>query len=444
MTSPLARKLVSAVQQADMAHRHGRLVAFNGLVIESIGPDAHLGELCELVPEDGRAPVQAEVVGFRQDRILLMPYGNMRGISADSLVRATGRSLAIPVGEGLLGRVVDAFSEPLDGLGPLGPTVDYPLYREPINPLQREAIDEVLETGVRTIDSLLTLGVGQRVGVFAGSGVGKSTLLGMLARHVRADVTVLALIGERGREVGDFIEHSLGREGLRRSVVIAATADQPALVRTHAVHAAHAIAEFFRDGGRSVLLIVDSMTRFAMAQREIGLAIGEPPTFRGYTPSVFAQIPRVLERCGRVAGSGAISAVYSVLVEGDDMNEPITDHMRAILDGHIVLTREIAARGHHPAIDVLHSTSRLMSHLATEEEAALAAEVRKQLAMYEGSRDLIELGAHQRGANEALDRAVDLKPAIDTVLVQRPEDATSRTETLHRLAQSLASAGGAT
>jgi flagellum-specific ATP synthase len=439
--SPLARKLVGAVQNTDLAHRHGRLVAFNGLVIESIGPDAHLGELCELVPEDGRAPVQAEVVGFRQDRILLMPYGNMRGVSADSLVRATGRTLSIPVGDGLLGRVVDAFSAPLDGKGPVGTTVDYPLYREPINPLQRAEIDTVLETGVRTIDSLLTLGVGQRVGIFAGSGVGKSTLLGMLARHVRADVTVLALIGERGREVGDFVQHSLGEQGLRRAVVIAATADQPALVRTHAVHAAHAIAEYFRDQGKSVLLIVDSMTRFAMAQREIGLAIGEPPTFRGYTPSVFAQLPLVLERCGRVAGRGAISAVYSVLVEGDDMNEPITDHMRAILDGHIVLSREIAARGHHPAIDVLQSTSRLMSHLAEDGEAALAAEVRRQLAQYEGSRDLIELGAHQRGANAVLDRAVDLKPAVDAVLAHRPEEATPRAEAYRLLAQALALPG---
>jgi flagellum-specific ATP synthase len=440
--SALTQKLVSAVRQAGMAHRHGRLVAFNGLVIESIGPDAHLGELCELVPEDGRPPVQAEVVGFRQDRILLMPYGNMRGISADSLVRATGRTLSIPVGEGLLGRVVDAFSAPLDGKGPVGPTLDYPLYREPINPLQREEVSQVLETGVRAIDTMLTLGEGQRIGIFAGSGVGKSTLLGMLARHVRADVTVLALIGERGREVGDFIHNSLGEAGLARSVVIAATADQPALVRTHAVHAAHAIAEYFRDRGRSVLLIVDSMTRFAMAQREIGLAIGEPPTFRGYTPSVFAQLPRVLERCGRVAGSGSISAVYSVLVEGDDMNEPITDHMRAILDGHIVLSRDIAARGHHPAIDLLQSTSRLMNHLADPAQLELAREVRRQLAMYEGSRDLIELGAHQRGSNPVLDHAIDVKPALDEVLQQRPQESMARDEGYRRLERALAETGG--
>jgi flagellum-specific ATP synthase len=440
--SALAQKLVAAVQGGEFARRHGRLVAFNGLVIESIGPNAHLGELCEVVPEDGREPVQAEVVGFRQDRVLLMPYGNVRGIAADSVVRATGKNLSIPVGDALLGRVVDAFSRPLDDKGELLLSGEYPLYREPINPLDRDEITEVLETGIRAIDSMLTLGVGQRIGVFAGSGVGKSTLLGMMARHMDVDVTVLALIGERGREVGDFVRQSLGEAGLKRSVVIAATADQPALVRTHAVHAAHAIAEYFRDQGKSVLLIVDSMTRFAMAQREIGLAIGEPPTFRGYTPSVFAALPRVLERCGRVRGSGAISAVYSVLVEGDDMNEPVTDHMRAILDGHVVLTRELAARGHHPAIDLLQSTSRLMSHVAEAAEQELARAARKVLAVYEGSRDLIELGAHQRGSNAALDHAIDVKPALDRVLVQAPGASTRRREALSQLRDALSSVGG--
>lgn len=433
----LAGKLLNAVQKIDLAHRYGRLVAFNGLVIESIGPDAHLGELCELFTEDDREPVQAEVVGFKQDRILLMPYGNVHGISADSLVRATGRSLSIPVGDALLGRVVDAFSKPIDDKGELNLTEEYPLYREPINPMAREEITQVLETGIRAIDTMLTLGVGQRMGVFAGSGVGKSTLLGMLARHVTADVTVLALVGERGREVGDFIRNSLGKEGLKRAVVMAATADQPALVRTHAVHAAHAIAEYFRDQGKSVLLIVDSMTRFAMAQREIGLAIGEPPTFRGYTPSVFALMPRVLERCGRMTGSGAISAVYSVLVEGDDMNEPITDHMRAILDGHIVLTRELAARGHHPAIDMLQSTSRLMSHLATPDQEQTARDAKRLLATFEGSRDLVELGAHQRGVNVLLDEAVDIKPALDSVLTQKPDEHFRRADAYQQLQRTL-------
>lgn len=417
------------------------MVAFNGLVIESIGPSAHLGELCELVPSDGRPAVRAEVVGFRQERVLLMPYGNVAGISVESVVRATGQTLAIPVGVELLGRVVDAFSQPLDGGAPLRLAEHYPLYREPINPMERAPIGEVLETGICAIDALLTLGVGQRVGLFAGSGVGKSTLLGMMARHMKVDVTVLALIGERGREVGDFVRDTLGEEGLRRAVVVAASADQPALVRTHAVHAAHAMAEFFRDQGKSVLLIVDSMTRFAMAQREIGLAVGEPPTFRGYTPSVFAQLPRVLERCGRIQGRGAISAVYSVLVEGDDMNEPITDHMRAILDGHIVLTRELASRGHYPSIDILQSTSRLMSSLASAQELGIAREVRRLLAVFDASRDLVELGAHQSGVNPLLDRAVELKPALDRALMQRSGISVPRSQACAQLSAAIGSVG---
>ncbi|MGH8077581.1 MAG: FliI/YscN family ATPase, partial [Lysobacter sp.] len=347
--NPFLTRLTAEIGTAPMGQRLGRIVSFNGLVIEAQGPEAHLGELCEILPQGASVPVLAEVVGFRNERVLLMPYGHVGGISTDSHIRATGRPVTVPVGEELLGRVINAFSEALDDEGPLECTTAYPLYREPINPMARAPIDTVLETGVRAIDTMLTLGVGQRVGIFAGSGVGKSTLLGMLARRVKADVTVLALIGERGREVGEFLTHSLGPEGLKRAVVVVATADEPALVRAHAAHAAHAIAEYFRDQGKSVLLIVDSMTRFAMAQREIGLAVGEPPTFRGYTPSVFSQLPKLLERCGRMRSGGAISGVYSVLVEGDDMNEPVTDHMRAILDGHIVLTRDLAARGHHPA-----------------------------------------------------------------------------------------------
>lgn len=436
----LANRLIEKLGEAEMAQRLGRLEAFNGLVIESIGPDARLGELCELMPCDGREAIQAEVVGFRQGRVLLMPYGNVHGISPGSRIRATGRALRVPVGDALLGRVVDAFGRPLDAKGELHLSKHYPLHREPINPLDRAAISDVLETGIRGVDGLLTMGVGQRMGVFAGSGVGKSTLLGMMARHVRADVTVLALVGERGREVGDFLSHALGEDGLRHSVVIAATADQPALVRTHAVHAAHAVAEYFRDQGKSVLLIVDSMTRFAMAQREIGLATGEPPTFRGYTPSVFAQLPRLLERCGRLARGGSISAIYSVLVEGDDMNEPVTDHMRAILDGHIVLTRELAARGHLPAIDMLQSTSRLMGQLASKDEQAVAREVKRLIATYESSRDLIELGAHQRGVNPLLDTAVDRKPLLDAVLSQTPGEATPRMETLGKLRRAMEAA----
>lgn len=431
----LGNRLASAVDTADMLQRYGRIVAFDGLVIEAEGPDARVGEVCEILGQEGLPPVRAQVVGFRKEHMLLMPYGAVSGISPRSQIRATGRALDVPVGEAMLGRVVDAFCQPLDEGPAMVLPEHYALQTPPANPMKRLAIDRVMETGVRAIDSLLTLGEGQRVGVFAGSGVGKSTLLGMLARHVSADVTVLALVGERGREVGDFIQHSLG-EGLRRAVVMAATADQPALVRVHAVHAAHAVAEYFRDQGKSVLLVVDSITRFAMAQREIGLAIGEPPTFRGYTPSVFGWLPRIAERCGRWH-TGSITAIYSVLVEGDDMNEPIADHMRAILDGHIVLNRELAARGHHPAIDVLHSTSRLLGALTTPAQAALASETRRHLAVYEGSRDLVELGAHQRGTNTALDRAIDLKPLIDAVLCQSPHDAYSRHEALTGLRLAL-------
>lgn len=432
----LAGHLATAVRSAPMGRRLGRILSFNGLVIEALGPDAHLGERCEIELGTGQA-VPAEVVGFRHEHVLLMPYGHVGGISTDSRIRATGEPVTVPVGDGLLGRVVDAFSQPLDDGGPVSYAQRYPLYREPINPMLRAPIDTSLATGVRAIDGLLTLGVGQRVGIFAGSGVGKSTLLGMLARQVNADVTVLALIGERGREVGEFLDHSLGVEGRKRAVVVVATSDEPALVRAHATHAAHAIAEYFRDQGRSVLLVVDSMTRFAMAQREIGLAVGEPPTFRGYTPSVFAQLPRLLERCGRLRSGGAISGVYSVLVEGDDMNEPVTDHMRAILDGHIVLTRALASRGHHPAIDVLQSTSRLMTRVADAGAQRLAAEARQQLALYDASRDLIELGAHQPGVNVALDRAVALKPTLDAFLQQTPTQSTALSDTLRQLATAL-------
>ena len=433
----LESSLLAALDQAELHRRQGRIVAFNGLVLEAQGPDANIGELCDILRDDGHASVPGQVVGFRKEHVLLMPYGDVGGISTRSLIRATGHPLDVPVGVALLGRVVDAFCRPLDGKAPLRLQERYPLHAAPLNPLERQRIDEVLETGIRAIDTLLTLGKGQRIGIFAGSGVGKSTLLGMLAKHVKADVVVLSLVGERGREVGDFIRDSLGEEGLRRSVVVAATADQPPLVRTHAVHASHSIAEFFRDQGMSVLLVVDSITRFAMAQREIGLAIGEPPTFRGYTPSVFGWLPRIVERCGR-HGKGDITAIYSVLVEGDDMNEPIADHMRAVLDGHVVLSREMASRGHLPAIDILHSASRLLSALAKPEELELAMEVRKLLALYEGARDMIELGAYQRDNNHALDRAVDAKARLDGLLCQKPNAAFARAHALGEFRQALA------
>jgi flagellum-specific ATP synthase len=435
----VAAPLVHRLRNAPLAVRLGEVRAFNGLVVEAAGPDARLGEICQIDGGDGRV-CDLQVVGFRDQHVILMPYGRIDGLGAGTKIRATGRMQRVQVGPGLLGRVVDAFCAPLDGGAPIEYAADYPLYREPINPLARAPIDTVLETGIRAVDGLLTMGEGQRVGIFAGSGVGKSTLLGMLARQVSADVTVLALIGERGREVGDFLQDVLGEAGLRRAVVIVATADESPLVRTHAAHAAHAVAEYFRDRGDRVLLVVDSMTRFAMAQREIGLATGEPPTFRGYTPSVFGQLPRLLERCGRMRSGGVISGIYSVLVEGDDMNEPVADHMRSILDGHIVLTRELGARAHYPAIDVLQSASRVIGQVASRAEAQLAMEARKQLAVYEASRDLIELGAYQKGANAALDHAVSVVPKIEEVLQQASHERSGRADALGRLAAALGKA----
>lgn len=434
-----AAALLDAIQSMPVGYREGEVAACNGLVIEAYGPDARLGEVCELHSRDRGAPVLTQVIGFREGRVLLMPYGDTAGVAVGDRVRACGIELSVPVGPALLGRTIDAFGRPLDGGPPIQAEAQWPVRREPIEPLRRRDDNDVLETGVRVVDTLLTLGKGQRVGVFAGSGVGKSTLLGMLARHVRADVAVIGLIGERGREVGDFIAHVLGPDGMRRAVVIAATSDQPALVRAHATHVAHAVAEYFRDQGNDVLLMVDSVTRFAMAQREIGLAAGEPPTSRGYPPSVFNALPRLTERGGAITGAGSISSIYSVLVEGDDMNEPIADHMRALLDGHIVLTREQANRGQWPAVDPLQSVSRWVGRLMTREERELATEVQRLFATYEASRDLIDMGAWQRGANATLDRAVEQVPALQALFRQAPGDSHDRDDGYIRLSALLAS-----
>jgi flagellum-specific ATP synthase len=418
-----------------LAARVGEVVSFNGLVIEAQGPLAELGELCEL--QLARRQVMAEVVGFRDDRVLLMPYSDVRGLRAGDVLRATARHLDVPVGMAFIGRVVDAFGEPIDHGPPVIADARYPALAQPMAPLARRDIDEVLETGVGVVDSMLTMGKGQRVGVFAGSGVGKSTLLGMMAQNTRADVIVLALVGERGREVGDFLEHVLGSEGRARSVVVAATSDQPALVRVHATHAAHAMAEFYRDRGLDVLLIVDSVTRLAMAQREIGLAAGEPPTTRGYPPSVFARLPMLVERGGALRAGGSITSVYSVLVEGDDMNEPVADHMRALLDGHIVLTRSLANQGRLPAVDVLQSASRLMGRLASGDERAVAESVVRLMASFEASRDLVDMGAHQRGANALLDQAVDVAPVLAALFAQRPGERRAREALIAQLAATV-------
>ena len=428
-TATLDRYRTLLVEQP-LAHRCGELLGFNGVVVEAHGPDATIGELCEIGSTADEQRVRAEVVGFRDGRVLLMPFGHLRGVSMGTRIHALGCSLQVPVGRALIGRVIDAFGVPIDGGPEISAEGQRDIQRAPINPMRRAPLDEALETGVRAIDGVLPFAKGQRVGVFAGSGVGKSTLLGMMARHVRADVVVIALVGERGREVGDFLDNALGQEGRKRSVMLVATADQPALVRTHAVHAAHAIAEFLRDEGMDVLLIVDSITRFAMAQREVGLAVGEPPTSRGYPPSVFNLLPQILERGGRVRDGGSVSAIYSVLVEGDDMNEPVADHMRAILDGHVVLSRDLAARGQLPAIDLLSSVSRLVSSVADGEQQQVIQRVRSILSTYQTSRDLVDMGAYQAGANPLLDEAIVLYPRIVECLCQRPTQWSTRDESI--------------
>jgi flagellum-specific ATP synthase len=404
-----------------------------GLVIESQGPAVSVGELCLLEGRDEEPETTLEVIGFRDSTVLLMPLGPMPAIRAGDCVIATGRSAEVPVGPKLLGRVIDALGEPLDGVGPIDHEAEYPLHRPSTNPLARANITEPLGTGVRTIDGLLTIGAGQRIGIFGGSGVGKSTLLGMMAKKATADVNVIAMIGERGREVREFVERELGPEGMARSVVLVSTSDDSSLVRIRAALAATAIAEYFKDQGAKVLLIMDSVTRFAMAQREIGLAAGEPPSSKGYTPSVFALLPRLLERAGNFEGSGSITGFYTVLVEGDDMNEPIADAVRSILDGHIVLSRALAARNHYPCIDVLHSASRLFSQVASASQAAAAGRVRELLATYERSEDLINIGAYQKGSNPRVDEAIEYHDRITGFLRQDRHDAVAFDEVVARL-----------
>jgi flagellum-specific ATP synthase len=401
-------------------------------VLESEGPSAHLGDICNIHAGAHVPPILAEVVGFKQHRLLLMPLGELGPIGCGSRVTNTRRALTIPVCRELLGRVIDPLGRPIDGLGPIPVNERYPLHRMPPNAMERQRIDQPLALGVRAIDGLLTVGRGQRVGIFAGSGVGKSTLLGSIARASDADVNVVALIGERGREVREFIERDLGRQGLARSVVVVATSDQPAVVRLKGALAATTIAEYFRDQSLNVMLMMDSVTRFAWAQREIGLATGEPPTTRGYTPSVVAMLPRLMERAGN-AERGSITGLYTVLVDGDDMNEPVADAARSILDGHIVLRRELAGRGHYPAIDVLSSVSRLMTEVATEEHNLAAQAVREHLATYRKAEDLIQLGAYVRGSSPEVDKAIDKYPDIVSFLRQKPDVRTAFGDTIRQL-----------
>ena len=396
----------------------GKVTNIVGLVVEGYCPSASVGTLCELMPQDGGVPVAAEVVGFRDGRALLMPLGELRGLGPGSLIQVLRSSATLPVGDELLGRVVDAMGEPIDG-GPL-PRLqsERAIYALPAGPMQRSTIREPLDLGVRAINALLSCGVGQRMGIMAGSGVGKSVLLGMMAKHARADVNVIALIGERGRELREFIENDLGEEGLKRSVVVCATSDQSPLLRMRGAFVATAIAEHFCSQGKSVLLMMDSATRFAMAMREVGLAIGEPPTTKGYTPSVFATLPKLLERAGNFRAGGSITGLYTVLVDGDDMNEPIADAVRSILDGHIVLSRDLAAKNHFPAIDILASTSRVMRAIVSERQTALAGQLRDMLATYREAEDLVNIGAYSKGSNPRIDRALGKIDMINRFLRQ--------------------------
>jgi flagellum-specific ATP synthase len=425
------------MRAADWVRRTGQVTRFAGLSVESRGPDVYLGELCEIHARVSGATIPAEVVGVSDGRVLLMPYDDLHGVEVGSEVIATGQRAHVLAGKHLLGRVIDGTGAALDGK-PLPLTGSRcPLFPNPLNPLDRGIVHEVMETGIRAIDTLLTLARGQRIGIFAGSGVGKSTLLGMLTRQVSADVTVVALVGERGREVKAFVDSGLSAAHRDRTVVVAATSDQPPLIRRRAAFMATAIAEYFSDQGLHVCLTLDSLTRVAMAQREIGLSSGELPTARGYTPSVFSLLPRLLERGGARARGGSLTALYTVLVEGDDLEEPISDSVRAILDGHIVLSRDVAQRGRFPAIDVLQSISRLASTAASDSEHQCAAEVLRLLALYESSRDLIDVGAYRAGTNAALDRAVQLVPLLEQFLAQGPEDVTDRAAAFVELRQVL-------
>lgn len=402
-----------------------------GLLIESSGPKVKMGEMCYLLPDSG-VPVLSEAVGFKDGRVLLMPYGELDGVAPGTPVEATGRQLKVPVGEGMLGRIVDALGFPMDKKPWWAVDTYYPATERPPSPLERDRILEPLATGVKAIDGLLTLGEGQRIGIFSGSGVGKSTLMGMIARNTSGDMNVIALIGERGREVREFIERDLGPEGLKRSVVIVATSDEPALMRIKAAWVATAIAEYFRDRGMSVLLMMDSLTRWCMALREVGLATGEPPTTRGYTPSVFAHLPKLLERAGK-SSTGSITGIYTVLVEGDDMDEPIADAARGILDGHIVLSRDLAQLGHYPSIDVLASVSRLMTTVTSEAQREAAKELRAVLATYKKAEDLINIGAYVKGSNDRIDHAINYVDRVNGFLRQGVDEKHSFEETVSLL-----------
>ncbi len=412
----------------------GRVSRIVGLTIESIGPDAPVGSLCEIRTSLHGQSIPAEIVGFRDNNILLMPLGSIEGIKPGAVVVALNKPIEVKVSDNLLGRVLDGLGEPMDDKGPIEQYELRSIQNTAPDPLHRIRIEEPLTMGVKIIDGLLTLGKGQRVGIFAGSGVGKSTLMGMIARNTEAEINVIALIGERGREVREFIERDLGEEGMKRSVVIIATSDQPALIRLKAAEIATTVAEYFRDQGKNVILMMDSLTRYAMAQREVGLAVGEPPVSRGYTPSVFAMLPKLLERAG-ANDRGTITGLYTVLVDGDDLTEPVTDAARGILDGHIVLSRKIANRNQYPAIDVLASVSRVMSEIVTKDHKANAGTVKSIMATYQDAEDLINVGAYARGSSAEIDEAIIKYPLVKSFLTQATDSNIAFRETQRMLSE---------
>jgi len=397
---------------------HGKVSEIVGLIVEGHGPAVSLGELCAIHPAGNGKPVTAEVVGFKKGKVLLMPLDSIQGLSPGCRIVSLGKKASVEIGSQFLGRVIDGLGQPIDDKGPIVSGATYPIYADPINPLKRGRIIEPIDLGIKVINGVLTCGKGQRMGIFAGSGVGKSGLLGMIARNTKADVNVIGLIGERGREVREFLEKNLGKEGLNRSIVVVAASDRHPLIRMRAAYLATSISEYFRDQGKDVLLMVDSLTRFAMAQREIGLSVGEPPTTKGYTPSVFSLLPKLLERTGKLDGSGSITGLYTILVEGDDFNEPVADAARSILDGHITLTRELANRGHYPAVDVLQSISRVMIDVVDDEQRNMANKIQNILATYKKAEDLINIGAYVKGSNHDIDYAVSMIDQVSDFLKQ--------------------------
>jgi FliI/YscN family ATPase len=429
--------LLHRVRETEVIRNHGRVVQLIGLVIESEGPLTGVGEICRIESAGQDGSTLAEVVGFRNHHVLLMPLGELRGIHPGAEVIALGTTLRVPVGDALKGRVIDGLGQPLDDLGPIRSTEDVSLTMQPPHPLKRQRIRHCFRTGIKAIDTFVPCGRGQRLGIFAGSGVGKSTLLGMIASQAEADVNVIALIGERGREVREFLEKDLDEAGRRKSVVVVATSNQPAIARLKGAFVAMAVAEYFRDQGQNVLMMMDSVTRFAMAQREIGLAVGEPPATRGYTPSVFSLLPQLLERAG-TGPTGSITGLFTVLVEADDMNDPIADAVRSILDGHIVLTRELATQNHYPAIDVLESVSRLNRDLTTAEQQKLTARARESMATYRKNQDLINIGAYPAGTNAAIDLSIHLHEPMQTFLRQAIDQGSLTEQSWSLLAQTMA------